>query len=143
MVGGIIGAGVSSSFGVETLPVLTCHMRTAGSGPAQAELPSRWAISEIGDVMARGFLPRALRQCASIEVVQDVKLPRGWARDSARVHFAIDPYGKELDSIFVTCGETSASGPATVPAQRAEAAWKAARTVSSGRSASSSGEVPK
>lgn len=119
----------------KTLPVLTCHMRAAGSRPAQAELPSRWAISEIGDVMARGFLPRALRQCASIEVVQDVKLPRGWARDSARVRFAIDPYGKELDSIFVTCGETPASGPATAPPPppRAEAPWKPARTVSGGR----------
>jgi hypothetical protein len=49
------------------------------------------------------------------------------------VRFAIDPYGKELDSIFVTCGETSASGPAAVPPPRAEAAWKRARTVSSGR----------
>lgn len=103
----------------KTLPVLTCHMRAAGKRLSQAELPARWAISEIGDVLARGFLPAALRQCVSIDVVQDVKLPAGWARDSARVRFAIDPYGKELDSIFVTCG--------------AEAAWKPARTVSSGR----------
>ena len=109
----------------KTLPVLTCRMRAAGNGPAQAELPARWAISEIGDVLARGFLPPALRRCASIEVVQDVKLPRGWARDSAQVRFAIDPYGKELDSIFVTCGGA--------PAPRTEPAWKPARTVSSGR----------
>lgn len=103
----------------KTLPVLTCHRRAAGNRLLQAELPSRWAISQIGDVLARGFAPAALRQCVSIGVVQDVKLPRGWARDSARVRFAIDPYGKELDSIFVTCG--------------AEAAWRAARTVARGR----------
>lgn len=120
----------------KTLPILTCHMRAAGNRLVQAELPSRWAISMIGDVLARGFLPPALRQCVSIEVVQDVKLPSGWARDSARVRFAIDPYGKELDSIFVTCGEASASAPAAAPSPpppRAEAAWKSARTVAGGR----------
>lgn len=116
----------------KTLPVLMCNMRAPGSRLVQTELPARWAISDIGDVLARGFLPRTLRQCASIDVVQDVKLPRGWARDSARVRLAIDPYGEELDSIFVTCGETPASAPATSPAPAA-AAWKSARAVSSGR----------
>lgn len=116
----------------KTLPVLTCHMRGAGDRLVQTDLPARWAISDIGDVLARGFLPRTLRRCASIGVVQDVKLPPGWARDSARVQLAIDPYVKELDSIFVTCGETPASAPATSPAP-AVAAWKSARAVSSGR----------
>jgi hypothetical protein len=116
----------------KTLPVLTCHMRAAGNRLVRADLPARWAISDIGDVLARGFLPRTLRQCVSIEVVQEVKLPPGWARDSARVHLAIDPHGKELDSIFVTCGETPASAPAASPAP-AVAAWRSARAVSSGR----------
>ena len=46
-------------------------------------------------------------------VAQDVALPKGWARESVRVAFDIDPYSRELDSIFVTCGETSASAPWT------------------------------
>lgn len=117
----------------KTLPILLCNRRAAGGRLTQTELPARWAISDIGDVLARGFLPQSLRECASIRVVQDVALPRGWAQDSARVQFDIDPYGKELDSIFVTCGEASASSPTAVAPPRAEAAWKPARTVSGGR----------
>lgn len=119
-----------------TLPVLMCKRRAAGSrGLVQSELPARWAISDIGDVLARGFEPRSLRECASIRVAQDVALPRGWARDSARVEFDIDPHGRELDSIFVTCGEAPAAAPATATAPPpAVAAWKPARAVSTGRS---------
>lgn len=134
-----------------TLPILLCNRRAAGSNRlVQSELPARWAISDIGDVLARGFEPRSLRECVSIHVAQDVALPKGWARDSARVAFDIDPYSRELDSIFVTCGETSAAGPAApaastvaaaspapppapAPARSTDAAWKAARTIASGR----------
>lgn len=116
----------------KTLPVLMCNKRAAGNRLLQTELPARWAISDLGDVLARGFLPQILRQCVSIDVVQEVKLPAGWARDSARVQLAIDPYGKELDSIFATCGETPASVPATSPAP-VVAAWKSARATSNGR----------
>ena len=112
----------------KTLPILLCN-KPAGTG-RQSELPARWAISEIGDVLARGLEPQSLRECASIHVVQDVALPRGWARDSARVQLDIDPYSKELDSIFVTCGEASAARP---PARDAPAAWKAARTIARGK----------
>jgi hypothetical protein len=132
-----------------TLPTLLCNRRAAKSNRlVQSELPARWAISDIGDVLARGFEPRSLRECVSIHVVQDVALPKGWARESARVAFDIDPYSRELDSIFVTCGETSATGPAApaattvaaaspapppAPARSTDAAWKAARTIASGR----------
>lgn len=130
-----------------TLPILLCNRRAAGSSRlVQSELPARWAISDIGDVLARGFEARSLRECVSIHVAQDVALPKGWARDSARVAFDIDPYSRELDSIFVTCGETSAAGPAiTVAAaspapppapalaRSTDAPWKAARTIASGR----------
>lgn len=114
-----------------TLPILLCSKRAAGSNRlVESELPARWAISDIGDVLARGFEPRSLRECVSIRVAQDVALPRGWARDSARVQFDIDPYSKELDSIFVTCGEATASAP---PARATPAAWKAARTTARGK----------
>lgn len=116
----------------KTLPILLCNRRAAGSNRlVQSELPARWAISDIGDVLARGFAPRSLRDCVSIHVAQDVALPKGWARESVRVAFDIDPYSRELDSIFVTCGETSASAPAAAPA--AAVAWKAARTIARGR----------
>lgn len=117
----------------KTLPILTCSKRAAGNRLAQSELPARWAISDIGDVLARGFLPQALRQCVSIGVVQEVALPRGWARQSARVEFEIDPYGRELDSIFVTCGDASASGPSTPATPLPVAGWKTARTISGGK----------
>lgn len=116
----------------KTLPILLCN-KPAGAG-RQSELPARWAISEIGDVLARGFEPQSLRECASIHVVQDVALPGGWARDSARVRFDIDLYSKELDSIFVTCGEASAYGPATPATPLPVAPWKTARTISGGKS---------
>lgn len=117
-----------------TMPILTCQRRAPGSDRlVQSELPARWAISDIGDVLARGFEPRSLRECASIRVTQDVALPKGWARGSARVELDIDLHSRELDSILVTCGESPAPAPAPAAAAAPAAAWKAARTTSSGR----------
>jgi hypothetical protein len=122
----------------------------------QEELPATWDVSEIGDAMARGFEASALRQCVSIGVVQDVVLPKGSAQKTARVIFEINPYNRELDSIFATCGETSAYAPAAAPPRAAAsgsatrapasapaksatpaadpgAAWQTARTISSGK----------
>lgn len=147
----------------KTVPRLLCNKAfPANSKKSELdELSARWGINELGDVLARGLQPSLLRQCASISVEQDVALPVAPA--TARVKFEISPYGKELDSIFVTCGEVSAYGPAstasrtsappaataqppaaTAPAAAAPAAaapsapvaetgWKTARTVSGGR----------
>jgi hypothetical protein len=44
----------------------------------------------------------------AIHVVQEVALPAGWARKTARVELDIEPYNREVDSVFATCGESSA-----------------------------------
>lgn len=110
-----------------TMPRLVCN-KPAAAGErrlVQEDLEARWAISDIGDVLARGLRPPALRECVSIGIVQEVVLPRGWAAESALVEFEIAPHGRALDGIFVTCGEVSAYAPA--------APWKAARVTSRGK----------
>ena len=141
-----------------TMPRLVCN-RLAAPGDeklVQEELLANWEVSEIGDALASGFRAFPLRECVSIDVVQEVALPQGWARKSARVEFEIAPYNRELDSIFVTCGEVSAYAPAkaatpatafapaapavaSVPTTRSTPAremgepWRTARTISSGK----------
>ncbi|HYC37242.1 MAG TPA: SH3 domain-containing protein [Usitatibacter sp.] len=129
------------------IPRLLCTTVVRGKR-AQAEIPARWAISELGDVLARGFAPASLRQCASIEVQQEVILPKGWGRETARIAFEIAPSVKELGPIFSFCGEdtstpavaTAAAVPAPAPAATpapgpspAELPWKAVRTIAGGR----------
>jgi Bacterial SH3 domain len=122
-----------------TLPRLVC-IAPAASGDTrlvQQMLEATWQLNEVGDAMARGFRPAALRACAAIGVVQEVALPEGWARPRERVQFEIDPYGRALDEIFATCGEVSAYASAAPfsPARGKSdegSAWKTARTVASG-----------
>ena len=118
------------------LPRLVC-IRPAGTGGArtvQQVLNASWHVNKLGDAMARGLRPSTLRACAAIGIVQDVALPKGWARSSVPLHFEITPYDRDLDSIFVTCGEMSAYAVAgTVSAEPAPAAWKSARSVARGR----------
>ncbi len=107
-----------------TMPRLTCtRLDEAGSDKlVQEELPAKWEVSDIGDALARGFRGFPLRECVSISVVQEVALPAGWGKKSARVEFDITPYNRELDSIFVTCGELSAYAPVAPPAPPAPVA---------------------
>jgi hypothetical protein len=119
-----------------TMPRFLCNKPAAAGekGLVQEDIEARWAISDIGDVLARGLRPPTLRECVSIGIVQEVVLPKGWAAESARVEFEIAPYGRELDRIFVTCGEVSAYAPAApATARTTDAPWKTARTVSSGK----------
>lgn len=118
-----------------TMPRLVCS-RLAAPGDeklVQEELLANWEVSKIGDALARGFRAYPLRECVSIGVVQEVVLPQGWARKSARVEFEIDPYNRELDSIFVTCGELSAYAPAApaTPATASEPPTPATASASS------------
>lgn len=101
----------------KTIPQLMCN-RASNKMLIRDEILARWAISDIGDVLARGFQPAALRRCASIGVVQEVALPKGWPAQAARVEFEIAPNAPELDAVFVACGEVS---------------WREARTVASGK----------
>jgi hypothetical protein len=123
-----------------TMPRLVCS-RLAAPGDeklVQEDVFTNWEVSDIGDALARGFRAFPLRECVSIGVVQEVVLPPGWAKKSARVEFEITPYSRELDSIFVTCGEASAYAPAA-PAMPATASapatpkWRTARTTSKGK----------
>jgi hypothetical protein len=114
----------------KTVPVLTC------SGPPLNEIPARWGINALGDVLARGLSPSQLRQCASINVEQDVALPQ--APGTARVVFEIAPYDKVLDAIFATCGETTAYAEAERSALEKStpapiSTWRTVRTTSSGK----------
>jgi hypothetical protein len=130
-----------------TMPRLVC-ISPAGTSDAktvQQVLEASWQVNNLGDAMARGLRPSALRACAAIGIVQDVVLPKGWARSSLPVQFEIAPYGRDLDSIFVTCGEVSAyasaaaaprSSPSPLGEGRGEgqsSTWKTARTIASGK----------
>ena len=131
----------------KTVPRLMC---------GKEEITARWGINELGDVLARGLSPAQLRQCAAIEVEQDVALPQ--APGVARIVFEITPYSKVMDAVFVTCGEKTAWGagsapaatrpttppPSTVasaanasapppPPAKSEGGWRTVRTISSGR----------
>ncbi len=118
------------------------------------ELATSWLVNDLGDALARGFSPGALRRCATIDVVQDVVLPAGWGKESARVELEITPYGKDLDEVSSSPPSPSPPPPASPPPPPAssptvsrpptaspappltpvaEAPWKQARTTPRGR----------
>jgi hypothetical protein len=97
-----------------TMPRLVCN-RPENDKLVKEELLTNWEVSPIGDALVRGFRAFPLRECVSIDVVQDVALPAGWAKKSATVEFEITPYTRELDSIFVACGDISAYAPDAGP----------------------------
>jgi hypothetical protein len=135
-----------------TEPRLHCH-RPAGEGKfTREEILATWDVNEkIGDAMARGLRAFPLRECAWITVAQEVALPEGWKQKTQRIEFELHPYAREIDSIFATCGERSAYGPAPAapavakaapvapapgaPALAAPAAgdWREARAVPTGK----------
>jgi hypothetical protein len=93
-------------------PRLVCNRPTAVDKVEREEILATWSINEkIGDALTQGLRPFPLRECAAINVVQEVTLPAGSAQKTARIEFELLPYNRELDSIFVTCGERSAYGP--------------------------------
>ncbi len=126
------------------MPRLVCYI-----GTAKSELATSWLVSELGDALARGLSPSALRRCASIEVLQNIALPKGWARGNERVRIELKPSTEAIDSVLTECGATpspttsAAATPASAtpakaaPATPAKAAaaesWKPARTIAKGR----------
>ena len=141
------------------MPKLTCNPRA--EGPA-TEIAASWYVSELGDALARGFAPADLARCASIEVSEELALPRGWGPATQRIDIEVIPYKRELEDVLVPCVEgayvasappkaAAAPPPKPSPAPRAapvaktpsppgivqaattEAPWKGARTVSQGR----------
>ncbi|HUP28830.1 MAG TPA: hypothetical protein VM122_01565, partial [Usitatibacter sp.] len=107
-----------------TMPRLTCN-RAEGDKLVQEGLLANWEVSDIGDALTRGFRPFPLRECVTIGIEQEVELPKGWAPKTVAIAFEIAPYGRELDSVFVSCGEVSAyeaSAPSVVASSAPRAA---------------------
>jgi len=138
------------------LPRLVCNDLAAPNDAriVQDDITAHWEVNTIGDTLARGLSPFALRECVSISIIQDVVLPKGWAKPDQPIEFEIAPYTRELDAIFATCGEKAiyAQAPAPVapaaakraePAPAAEPAapapaehergWRQARATSRGK----------
>ena len=135
------------------LPRLVCNDLAAPNEAriVQDDITAHWEVNAIGDTLARGLSAFALRECVSISIIQDVVLPKGWARPDQPIEFEIAPYTRELDAIFATCGEKAiyAQAPAPVApaaAKRVEAApapaaepaapeqgWRQARATSRGK----------
>jgi hypothetical protein len=127
-------------------PRLVCNNLAEPGKPrlVQDDLTARWEVNAIGDVLARGISPYAMRECVSIAVIEEVVLPKGWATADAKIQFEIAPYGKELDDIFATCGQQAvyahakppapppAPTPALVASQSTELPWREARTTARG-----------
>jgi hypothetical protein len=109
------------------MPRLFCNPR---SSAPRAELKTTWFVSELGDALARDIAPSELRRCASVDVEQEVALPRAWGRETQRIDIEIIPYKQELDSVLAACAEatpalaaapmppatTTPAPPATTPA---------------------------
>jgi hypothetical protein len=94
------------------MPRMFCNPRSTAP---RVELANTWFVSEIGDAMARGFAPSDLRRCASIDVVQDVALPRGWGADVQHIEIELVPYKRELESVLAVCAQPQATAQAEAP----------------------------
>jgi hypothetical protein len=133
-------------------PRLFCNPRSTAP---RAEIAATWTLSEVGDALARGLSPSDLRRCASIDVLQDVALPRGWTADTQHIEVELIPYKKELDAVLTTCSEgpsvqlaeapkaapprveqTATPAPRPAPPTSppiADGQWKTAKTIAGGR----------
>ncbi len=94
------------------MPRMFCNPRSTAP---RVELATTWFVSEIGDAMARGFAPSDLRRCASIDIVQDLALPRGWGADVQHIEIELIPYKRELESVLATCLQPQATAQAEAP----------------------------
>jgi hypothetical protein len=111
------------------LPKIVCKRRTK-EGTVQEDLHGEWALSQLGDVLLRGFPPGALLACNTIGIVQQVELPKGWAQESARLVCDISPAAKELHSVPSDCGEKPVLQQAS---NLADPGWKRASTTAGSR----------
>ena len=100
------------------MPRMFCNPRSTAP---RVELATTWFVSEIGDAMARGFAPSDLRRCASIDVVQDLALPRGWASDVQHIEIELIPYKRELDAVLAACAQPQPALAAAPKAQEPKA----------------------
>jgi hypothetical protein len=108
------------------MPKLFCNPRSAAP---RSELQVTWYVSEIGDAMARGLAPSELRRCASVEVHQDLALPRGWGPETQHIEIEVIPYKKELDTVLAACAAAQPQLRAQAP--KVQAPPKAAAPIAS------------
>jgi hypothetical protein len=99
------------------LPRLVCNSpKPQGDGAlVKSDLAASWEISTLGDALARGLSPAALRRCVSIDVLQNVALPPASPVKSQKIAMELTPYGRQLDAIFTACGETTVFAPEERP----------------------------
>ena len=98
-------------------PRILCGRPAPGGKLAYDEILAPFDIdSKTGDALAKGLSASELRQCLALTAIQEVALPAGWTRKSARVEFEFLPYSRALDTVFATCGERTAyAQPAAAP----------------------------
>lgn len=107
------------------MPKLFCNPR---SSAPRSEIAASWYVSEIGDALARGLVPSDLRRCASVEIQQELALPRGWGPETQRVDIEVIPYKKELETVLSACAvaqphlraDASKAAPAKTEAAKPE-----------------------
>lgn len=125
----LVNASVSDpdkGLGPKELPRLTCTGVVGNGSMRKSEIAALWEINEFGDVLARGLDAARLRQCATIDIAQEVALPPGWPKQGQQVAIQIAPYARELDVVFTTCDEPTAyaaaaeAPPARQPVAKAQ-----------------------
>ncbi|MBL0141796.1 MAG: SH3 domain-containing protein [Betaproteobacteria bacterium] len=116
------------------VPRLVCNSPSpaADGSLVKSAVAAKWEIGVLGDTLARGLSPSALRGCVSIDVLQNVALTPSASRESQRIAMELTPYSRELEAVFAACGETTAPAPSERPPV-ADARWKPARTAEKGR----------
>ena len=124
-----------------TPPHLVCKSPAPKGGTVQDAIAASWHVNELGDALASGYSPHKLRGCATIAIVEDVALPKGWAQaypGATRGHALFEGARFHLHEH----GETSASHRAPRPwgrpgPPRADAPTCAPRPTSTRRSSPS------
>jgi len=101
--------------GPRSLPRMSC----IGANGSRTDIAAKWEANELGDVMARGLAPSALRRCVALEILENVTVPAGWSRDSQPFAIDVAPYGREVDQVFGDCGENVVYEP-ELPVNRAQ-----------------------
>jgi hypothetical protein len=127
----------------KTMPRLTCNTVGVNGKAASEPIAATWIANELGDVMARGLWPSVLRDCASIGVSEELALPAGWGRETARVEFEFSPYVREIDGVFARCGEPTAYPLPGEPPSAAVAAAPPAASAPAPAPASAPPPAPK
>jgi hypothetical protein len=106
------------------MPQLIClGIALPGALPPRTQIPVKWEMNDLGDVLARDLSSSTLRACPAIEVRENILVPPALGKDNQEITFEVAPYAHALDAVFSACGDASvyANVPAEKPAVVAEA----------------------